>query len=141
MIKGKDLGVVMYPVNQNCANSPIKFDNSLKHLIPQMQYDNPKEGMVHEVLHSAHSLSWVFFCFVFVFLCWVLSKAKHIFPHGASALNLGGHHSICQEPRVKKKKQAKGKCVHLCPVQRDILLFLFLDTKMQDSPAFVHFRS
>lgn len=60
MIKGKDLGGVMYPINQNCANSPIKFDNSLKNLIPQMQYDNPKVGTVHEISHPAHSLSCSF---------------------------------------------------------------------------------
>lgn len=60
MIKEKDLGVVIYPVSQNCANSPIKFDNSLKDSIPQMQYDNPKVGTVHETLHPAHSLSCSF---------------------------------------------------------------------------------
>lgn len=60
MIKEKDLGSVMYPVNQNCANSPIKFDNSLKDLIPQMQCDNPKVGRVHEISHLVHSLSCSF---------------------------------------------------------------------------------
>lgn len=60
MIKEKDLGDVIYPVNQNCANSPIKFDNSLKDSIPQMQYDNPKVGIVQKILLPAHSLSCSF---------------------------------------------------------------------------------
>lgn len=60
MIKEKDLCSVMYPVNQNCPNSPIKFDNSLKDLIPQMQYDSPKVGTVHETSHPAHSLNCSF---------------------------------------------------------------------------------
>lgn len=60
MIKEKDLGGVMYPVNQNCANSPIILDNSLKDLIPQMQYDNPKVRTVHEISHHSHSLNCSF---------------------------------------------------------------------------------
>lgn len=50
----------MYPINHNGANSPIKFDNFLKDLIPQMQYDNPKVEIVHEISHPAHSLNCSF---------------------------------------------------------------------------------
>lgn len=60
MIKEKNLGVMIYPASQNCANSPIKFDNSLKDSIPQMQYDNPKVGTVRETLHPALSPSCSF---------------------------------------------------------------------------------
>lgn len=51
----KHFGGVMYTVSQNCANSPIKPDKSLKHSVPEMQYDSPKEQYVHDALHSAVS--------------------------------------------------------------------------------------